>query len=157
MSRLLLLSLLAASFVLCGFAQGNAKDVYQRDTGPGFFKKLPPVNPKDVPMRELAGIVRDADDNPVKGAIVTLTNVKTKAARSFVTKDDGRYSFDRLVKADDYEVHALLKGRKTETKSLSTYDPREKPVLNLRFEEPPKTETAESKDSAAKKTAPAKP
>jgi hypothetical protein len=126
---------LASIFVLsAAFAQGNTKDVYQRDTNPDFFKKLPETNPKDLPSRELNGIVRDAYDNPVKGAIVTLTNLKTKAARSFITKEDGRYNFDRVVKADDYEVRARFRGRDSETKKLSTYDPRDKPVLNLRFD-----------------------
>ncbi|MCZ2153877.1 MAG: carboxypeptidase-like regulatory domain-containing protein [Bryobacterales bacterium] len=116
------------------FSQGNTKDVYQRDTGPGFFKKLPEVNPKDQPSRELSGIVRDSRDNPIAGAIVTLTNLTTKAARSFVTKDDGRYSFDRVIKADDYEVRARFRGRNSETKKLTSYDPRNKAVMNLHFD-----------------------
>jgi hypothetical protein len=126
---------IASLILLSGaFAQGNTKDVYQRETNPDFFKKLPETNPKDLPSRELTGIVRDAYDNPVKGAIVTLTNLKTKAARSFVTKEDGRYTFDRVVKADDYEVRARFRGRDSETKKLSTYDPRDKPTINLRFD-----------------------
>ncbi len=134
MLRLLFLtiSLLTLSGMLA--AQGNTKDVYQRDTGPGFFKKLPEVNPKDVPSRALIGIIRDENGDPLKGAIVTITNLKTKAARSFVTKEDGRYRFDQLIKADDYEVKARFQGRDTETKSLSTFDPRDKPNINLQFE-----------------------
>ena len=116
------------------YAQGNTKDVYQRDSNPDFFKKLPEVNPKDLPSREMSGIVRDAYDNPVNGAIVTVTNLKTKAARSFVTKEDGRYLFDHVVKADDYEVRARFRGRNSETKKLTTYDPRNKPVMNLHFD-----------------------
>ena len=116
------------------YAQGNTKDVYQRDSNPDFFKKLPEVNPKDLPSREMSGIVRDAYDNPVRGAIVTLTNLKTKAARSFVTKEDGRYNFDRVIKADDYEVRARFRGRNSETKKLTNYDPRNKPVMNLHFD-----------------------
>lgn len=151
MFRLLVLT--ASVFILSSgaLAQGNTKDVYQRDTGPGFFKKLPEINPKDVPSRELIGIVRDENGDPLKGAIVTVTNLKTKAAKSFVTKDDGRYRFDQLIKADDYEVKARFQGRDTETKSLSTYDPRDKPTLNLQFEkaEPrkPETNSAASKPS----------
>lgn len=153
MFRLLLLT--ASVFILSSgaLAQGNTKDVYQRDTGPGFFKKLPEINPKDVPSRELIGIVRDENGDPLKGAIVTITNLKTKAAKSFVTKDDGRYRFDQLIKADDYEVKARFQGRDTETKSLSTYDPRDKPTLNLQFEkaEPRKQEpsSAASKPSGS--------
>ena len=139
-------TVLAVSF---SFAQGNTKDVYQKDTGPGFFKKLPEVNPKDVPSRELKGIVRDVNDNPVQGAIVTVTNLKTKAAKSFVTKADGRYLFDQLIKADDYEVKARFRGRDSETKKLSTFDPREKPVLNLHFEEHPDAKEKEPSESAS--------
>ncbi|MDZ7638802.1 MAG: carboxypeptidase-like regulatory domain-containing protein [Bryobacterales bacterium] len=149
--------LFATLFLLsAAYAQGNTKEVYQRDTNPDFFKKLPDINPKDVPNREIGGVVRDAYDNPVKGAIVTLTNMKTKAARSFVTKEDGRYAFDRVIKADDYEVRARFRGRDSDTKKLTTYDPRNKPVLNLRFDksidEP--EEEAPSKSAAAKKPAP---
>lgn len=146
MFRLLLLTVTVLVISASAFSQGNTKDVYQRDTGPGFFKRMPEVNPKDVPSRELSGIVRDENDDPVKGAIVTVTNLKTKAARSFVTKEDGRYSFDQLIKADDYEVKARLQGRDTETKSLTTFDPRDKPTLNLKFEkdQPAKEKPAET-------------
>ena len=129
---ILLISVLVA--FSAAYAQGNTKDVYQRDSNPDFFKKLPEVNPKDAPSREISGIVRDAYDNPVNGAIVTLTNLKTKAARSFVTKADGRYNFDGVLKADDYEVRARFHGRNSETKKLTTYDPRYKPVMNLHFD-----------------------
>jgi len=132
--RFLLLAFATTLLLSTAYAQGNTKEVYQRDTGPAFGKKLPELNPKDVPTRELAGIVRDENDDPVEGAIVHLRNVKTKAGRSFVTKKDGRYKFDQLIKSEDYEVYANRQGRATETKSLSTYDPREKPTLNLRFE-----------------------
>lgn len=144
--------LLAASILLvsaASFAQGNTKEVYQRDTGPGFFKKMPEINPKDVPSRALTGLVRDEDGEPIKGAIVTVTNLKTKAGKSFVTKADGRYQFDQLIKADDYEVKARFQGRETEAKSLSTFDPREKPVLNLQFEKAPASKS-EPATAAAK-------
>ncbi len=152
MLRALLLTIVVLALTTFTAAQGNTKDVYQRDTGPGFFKKLPEVNPKDVPSRELSGIIRDHHGDPLKGAIVTITNLKTKSAKSFVTKDDGRYRFDLLVKADDYEVKARFQGRDTDSKTLSTYDPRDKPVLNLQFEKAPpkeKTESAAAKPSGS--------
>ena len=153
MFRLLLLTVTVLVISASAFSQGNTKDVYQRDTGPGFFKRMPEVNPKDVPSRELSGIVRDENDDPVKGAIVTVTNLKTKAARSFVTKEDGRYSFDQLIKADDYEVKARLQGRDTETKSLTTFDPRDKPTLKLKFEKDPPAKEKPA-DTAAKTDTP---
>lgn len=149
--RFILLAVSVSVLAFSAFGQGNTKDVYQRDSGPGFFKKVPEVNPKDVPSRELAGIVRDENDDPLAGAIVTLTNLKTKASRSFVTKDDGRYRFDQLIKADDYQVQAKMQGRVTEAKSLSTFDPREKPTLNLKFEKA-KAEEKKEADTSAKST-----
>lgn len=155
MFRFVILFLSILLMFTTAFAQGNTKDVYQRDSNPDFFKKLPEVNPKDLPSRELSGIVRDSDGNPVNGAIVALTNLKTKAARSFVTKEDGRYMFDHVVKADDYEVRARFRGRNSETKKLSTYDPRSKAVMNLHFdksiEEP---EEVPAKSEEAKKPKP---
>lgn len=158
MFRFVILLASALLMFTAAFAQGNTKDVYQRDTNPDFFKKLPEVNPKDLPSREMSGIVRDAYDNPVRGAIVTLTNLKTKAARSFVTKEDGRYNFDQVIKADDYEVRARFRGRNSETKKLTTYDPRNKAVMNLHFDksidEPEaadKPEAAPAKSEEAKK------
>lgn len=155
MPRVLFLATAVFVLALCAAAQGNTKEVYQRDTGPGFFKKLPEVNPKDVPSRALTGIVRDANGDPIKGAIVTITNLKTKAGKSFVTKEDGRYRFDLLVKADDYEVKARFQGKDTEVKTLSTFDPRDKPTLNLQFEKAPaatkeKTESASAKPGDAR-------
>ncbi len=153
MLRIAILFVSVFCLLQMAFTQGNTKDVYQRDTGPGFFKKLPEVNPKDQPSRELRGFVRDSRDNPIGGAIVTLTNLKTKAAKSFVTKDDGRYMFDGVIKADDYEVRARFRGRNSETKKLSTYDPRDKAVLNLHFDK----SIDEAQAAPSKKAEAAKP
>jgi hypothetical protein len=41
--RLTLLAVTVFMLALPMFGQGNAKDVYQRDTGPEFGKKLPEI------------------------------------------------------------------------------------------------------------------
>src|SRR5215472_7229188 len=43
----------------------------------------------DQNMRVVQGVVSDAGENPVDGAVVQLKNTKTLQIRSFITKDHG--------------------------------------------------------------------
>ncbi len=44
-------------------------------------------------LRMVQGVVTDAQDNPLVGAVVQLKNSKTLQVRSFITQENGVYQF----------------------------------------------------------------
>ncbi|HEU5022515.1 MAG TPA: carboxypeptidase-like regulatory domain-containing protein [Bryobacteraceae bacterium] len=90
---------------------------------------------KNPHERSVHGTVKDAEGNPAAGAVVELKNKRTQEIRSIVTRDKGAYLFSGLNKDDDYELSATQKDRASKPHVLSTYDPRENPLINLRLTE----------------------
>ena len=82
--------------------------------------------------RLLYGKVLDQQDNPVVGAIVYLTNTRTRAVKTYIVGQDGTYRFPGLTTVD-YEVHAELNGRKSDTKSVSQFDDRSQVYIDLKI------------------------
>ena len=116
---------------------------WQTQTGPpsssgpmwGIGVGEPPRKREKPPeFRNLAGVVLDKTDSPLKDAIVYLKNRKTKAMRAFVAEADGGYRFPNLSRTEDYEVYAVLEGQKSPTETLSSLDSRVKAKLNLYIE-----------------------
>ena len=86
--------------------------------------------------RRVHGVVKDEQGNPIKNALVNLTNLTTKETVTFITKNDGTYSFDDLSRTEDYELVASFNGKKTPLKKLSHFDPQSTSMRILTFEEP---------------------
>jgi hypothetical protein len=82
--------------------------------------------------RLLYGKVLDQQDNPVVGAIVYLTNTRTHAVKTYIVGEDGTYRFPGLSTVD-YEVYGQLKGRKSDTKSVSQFDDRSQVYIDLKI------------------------
>jgi hypothetical protein len=74
--------------------------------------------------RLLVGKVLDHSDNPLPGSIVYLSNTRTQSVKTYIVGDDGSYRFPALSPNIDYEVYAQNKGRKSETKTVSSFDSR---------------------------------
>lgn len=89
---------------------------------------------EEATKRSLEGLVTDASDNVVVGAIVKLKDQKTLSVRSFITKEDGKYHFYGLSINNDYEVQADFNGMSSKTRTLTVYDSRKKPNLDLKVE-----------------------
>src|SRR5258708_3995077 len=87
---------------------------------------------EEASKRWVEGLVTDASDNVVVGAIVKLKDLKTLSVRSFITKDDGKYHFYGLSINSDYEVQADSSGMSSPTRKLSVYDARKSPNLDLK-------------------------
>lgn len=81
--------------------------------------------------RPVSGVVTDADGKPVVGAVVQLKNTQTQKVLSIITREKGEYQFSGLSKDVDYELTATSKDRNSAPHTLSMYDPRAKPVVNL--------------------------
>jgi hypothetical protein len=91
--------------------------------------------PKTRPTtRTLTGTVLDKGDKPISEAIVYLKNTKTLAVKTYISQNDGTYRFPELSLNADYEVYAEKEGKKSKTKTVSQFDDREKPNINLQID-----------------------
>ena len=86
-----------------------------------------------VTSRTLTGTVLDKSDTPIANAIVYLKNTKTLTIKTYIAQNDGAYRFPDLGLNVDYEVYAQKDGKKSNTKTLSQFDDREKPNINLQI------------------------
>ncbi len=68
------------------------------------------------------GRVIGAGDKPQTGAIVYLKNEKTNDIKSFISTSDGSYRFGQLHPDIDYEIWAEYQGRRSPTKTVSSFD-----------------------------------
>jgi Carboxypeptidase regulatory-like domain len=85
--------------------------------------------------RPVSGVVTDMDGNPVAGAVVQLKNARTQKILSIITRDKGEYQFSGLSKDVDYQITATSKDRSSAPHTLSMYDPRTKPIVNLQIKQ----------------------
>jgi hypothetical protein len=83
--------------------------------------------------RSVQGVVSDAQDQPVNGAVVQIKNTKTLQIRSFITKEGGSYFFHCLSPDVDYELKAEHQGASSPTRTLSSFDNRRQAVVNLKL------------------------
>lgn len=88
---------------------------------------------KSLTERPVTGVVTDADGKPIVGAVVQLKNTRTQKVLSLLTREKGEYQFSGLSKDIDYQLTAVSKDHSSETHTLSMYDPRTKPVVNLQI------------------------
>jgi hypothetical protein len=87
--------------------------------------------------RTLKGQVVDDSGAPIDGALVTLTNEKTKEKTQFFTKKDGRYTFEDLSFNNDYDIQAKYKDQSSEPRKLSQYDRTANLIRILEIGNPP--------------------
>ena len=126
----------ACAFAL-GFAQTQQTDPTNRSNVILENKEKPP-KPSDA--RNISGSVKDQNDNPIRGAIVQLKDMKTSKVIDFPTKDDGKFAFHDLRMDIDYELTAKHNGIAS-VKKVSIYDTRKNVVLTFKLE-PESKETA---------------
>lgn len=89
---------------------------------------------EDTSTRSLQGQVTDPDDKPVAGAVVQLKDMRSLQVRSFITQDGGAFHFSGLKADADYQVKADYNGASSATRTLSVFDNRRTPVVNLKLE-----------------------
>jgi hypothetical protein len=84
--------------------------------------------------RNLAGTIFDKADHAVPSAIVYLKNTRSLTVVTFIAEQDGSYRFNNLSPNIDYEVRAESNGRKSQVKTLSTFDARKQAHINLKLD-----------------------
>jgi len=88
---------------------------------------------QNLGQRTVSGTVLNADSEPVSGATVFLKNQKTKAIRSYTSTADGHFHFAQIDMADDYDLWAEKDGRKSPTKTVSSWDARKEFISDLKL------------------------
>ena len=92
-----------------------------------------PRTKKESTERPVSGYVTDANGKPVAGAVVQLKNMRTLQVRSFITRDKGDYYFSGLSKDVDFELKAEFNGHASPARTLSSFDTKPEPVINLQL------------------------
>ena len=93
---------------------------------------------KKVP-RVVTGVVVDGGDNPIAGAVVEMTDTQTDKKSAMFTQEGGHYQFTDLDQYHDYKLQATYKGVSSEVRTASSFDTRNRIVLNFQIP-PPKEE-----------------
>lgn len=137
MCNVKLISITFACAFALGFAQTQQTDPTNRSN---VFLENKEKPPKPSDARTISGLVKDKNDNPIRGAIVQLKDMKTSKVVDFPTKDDGKFVFHDLRMDIDYELTAK-RGDLTSMKKVTTYDTRKNVVLTFKLE-PAAPETA---------------
>jgi len=89
---------------------------------------------KDAQVRAVHGGVLDKQDNIVSGGVVYLQNKKTQVIRTYISDDQGQYTFSGLDPNVDYEIHAELNGLTSTARTISSFDSRKDIVVTLKLD-----------------------
>jgi hypothetical protein len=85
-------------------------------------------------QRVVSGKVVDAENAPIKGAVVYLKDSRSLAVKSFFSDDQGGYRFGQLSQNTDYEVWAENNGKKSGVKTISSFDNKSQFFINLKID-----------------------
>ncbi len=88
---------------------------------------------KNPAERTISGTVMTQEEVPVPGAVVQLKNLKTLQVRSFIAREKGDYIFQGLSMDVDYELKGIGNGKESALRTVSTFDPHPKVVINLKL------------------------
>lgn len=86
-------------------------------------------------QRVIQGRVENKAGAAIKGAIVYLKDDRSSTVKSAITSDDGTYRFGQLSLSTDYEIWAAVNGKKSPTKSISSFDDKPQFTITLKIDE----------------------
>lgn len=86
------------------------------------FLALSNYAPAQAGQKVVQGKVVGSNNQPQTGAIVYLKNTKSGDIKSFISTTDGSYRFGQLSPDIDYQIWAEYQGRKSPTKTVSSFD-----------------------------------
>lgn len=85
-------------------------------------------------QRTVQGKVVDGSDAPLKGAVVYLKDDHTLSVMSKITDDQGSYRFGQLSQNTEYELWAESNGKKSKTRTISSFENRNAFHFNLKVD-----------------------
>lgn len=86
-------------------------------------------------VRSVEGKVYSAQSGPLGSAIVYLQDTKTNNIKSFISTQDGSYRFGQLSSDIDYQLWAEFKGKKSDRKTLSSFNSKKTLVIDLHLKD----------------------
>jgi hypothetical protein len=89
---------------------------------------------QSIAVRVVQGMVQDTDNKPIANAVVYLQDQKSMGVRTFITEADGNYRFGQLSSDVDYQLWAELKGHKSKTRSISSFDSKKQFQFDLKID-----------------------
>ncbi len=92
---------------------------------------MPAAGAQNFGIRNLQGKVLGANDAAISGAIVYLQNSRNNDVKTFISGNDGSYQFAGLSADTDYTVWAAYKGKKSASKTVSSFDSRKQVYIDL--------------------------
>jgi Carboxypeptidase regulatory-like domain len=93
----------------------------------------PAAQAQNIGQRVVNGSVLDTSSAAVSGATVFLRNSKTKSIRSYTSTKEGRFRFAQVDMSQDFDLWAEKQGKKTDTKTISSWDTRKSVETELKF------------------------
>jgi hypothetical protein len=91
------------------------------------------VQAQNLGQRVVSGAVLTEGSEAVVGATVFLKNQKTKAIRSYTTTNKGHFYFAQVNMVEDFDLWAEKGGKKSPTKTVSSWDTRKEFVSDLKL------------------------
>ncbi len=85
-------------------------------------------------QRTVQGKVTDKAEAGISGAVVYLKDDHTLSLKSFIAEADGTYRFGQLSQNTDYELWAESNGKKSPTKTISSFDTKKSFQINLKID-----------------------
>jgi hypothetical protein len=85
-------------------------------------------------LRVVQGKVIDKSDRALKGSVVYLKDDHSLAVKSFIADDQGTYRFGQLAQNVDYEIWAEFEGKKSNTRTISSFDSKNEFNINLKID-----------------------
>jgi carboxypeptidase family protein len=100
---------------------------------PGGALLAPAAWGQNMGERTVSGTVLNGSSEPVPGATVFLKNEKTKTIRSYASTADGHFHFAQVDMSVDFELWAEKDGKKSATKTVSSWDDRKDFISDLKL------------------------
>jgi len=88
---------------------------------------------QNIGDRTVSGTILSESGQPVVGATVFLKNEKTKAIRSYISTAGGHFRFSQVDMSVDFDLWVEKDGRKSATKTVSSWDDRKEFVSDLKL------------------------
>jgi carboxypeptidase family protein len=102
-------------------------------TGSRSALSAPAAWSQNIGDRTVSGTILNESSQPVVGATVFLKNEKTKAIRSYISTAGGHYRFSQVDMSVDFDLWVEKDGRKSATKTVSSWDDRKEFVSDLKL------------------------
>jgi len=103
--------------------------------GAAMVEGVPLVAAQRGPVqRTVQGKVVNKSEAGLNGAVVYLKDDHTLSVKSFISEANGEYRFGQLSQNTDYELWAEHNGKKSPTKTISSFDSKNSFQINLKID-----------------------